>query len=81
MTRKIKLGEQVTAIGIARRVLMGLEKAPSSERQREYVADCLDATEALLKWARDNEAALRELMQSTRATGATPARGTDEAGQ
>lgn len=65
MTRKIKLGEQVTAIGIARRVLTGMEKAPSSETQRRYVADCLDATEALLIWARDHESALRDLMRAT----------------
>jgi hypothetical protein len=81
MTRKIKLGEQVTAIGVARRVLRGIEKAPSSERQREYIADCLDATEALLNWARDNETALRELMQATGVTRAKPTRGGDEAGQ
>jgi hypothetical protein len=65
MTRKIKLGEQLTAVSAARRAFSGVEKAPASERERAYMAECLEATETLLRWAKDNEAALRELMKAT----------------
>jgi hypothetical protein len=67
MTRKIKLGEQLAAVGIARRILTGCEKAPSAEKQRTYLADCLDATEDLLRLARDNEPAFRALILSIKA--------------
>jgi hypothetical protein len=55
VTQKIKLGEQIAAIGVARRVLTGIEKAPAQERQRRYIADCLDATETILSIMRGHE--------------------------
>jgi hypothetical protein len=65
MTRKIKLGEQLAAVSAARRAFAGVEKAPANARERVYMAECLEATEALLNWAKNNEDALRDLIKST----------------
>jgi hypothetical protein len=67
MRRKIKLGEQLSAIGVVRRILVGSEKAPTEEKQRAYLVECLDATESLPRIARDNEAAFRGLILSIKA--------------
>jgi hypothetical protein len=66
--RKIRIGEQIAAVGVSRRALNSSEKP--NAREIAYLVDCLDAAQRSLAWLRDHEDELRAYVAARKERGA-----------